>query len=126
MSSSEQESVAPALDEETRDVLREAKSYIAAGWWQGELSPDGKHVCLVGSIAKVRGITGEGGWLEAPVNDDPAIQALVETMGFDHPEFAIGELIAWNDAPERCVDEVIDLFDQALLRLARCRQREAG
>jgi hypothetical protein len=36
MSSSEQESVAPALDEETRDVLREAKSLPL---WDPRASP---------------------------------------------------------------------------------------
>lgn len=119
----------PALDEETRDVLRRAKEYVSRGWCQHSPACDNvgfavvphdvKAVswCVTGAVERaIFDVHGEarppeGGWgvgghrYRIARKIKPVIAALMQTD--DEP--------GWNNAPGRTQAEVVALFDRALL-----------
>lgn len=85
------------------EVLREARNVLfERGWYQGYYySFADDSVCLRGAVS-----VAHCGRVMGALYESPAIRVLERII----PERNVA---AWNDAPERTFDEVIDILDRA-------------
>jgi hypothetical protein len=90
----------PVVDEEVRDVLREAKGLVAQGWCQHHAHL-GDKFCVLGALITAS-VGGE--WRAVTRARHAVRQHIPATVTI--PE--------WNDAPGRTQAEVVALFDKAL------------
>jgi hypothetical protein len=97
------------MNDELRNLLRDAKGRVVKSWGQGfESSPPVDGVCALTSLNSLSGPT--------PVNlrhEAERVLALAAGMqlGDEYPGFL---LYRWNDVPGRTQEEVVAIFDIAL------------
>jgi hypothetical protein len=92
---------------EARRILVEAKGLVSRGWFQ--LGPNGiARAVGEGTDCPLTacGVTGQKLGVSSALEE--AVQALADAAGVDH-------IPTWNDVPERTHEEVVALFDKALL-----------
>ena len=109
------------------DVLNLARTYVARGWTQLVPARDGtgQH-CLSWSGAAVQWCASGALNLAArqisPKQPDPYFDALYAL----HEIVGTRTLARWNDMPGRTREEVLEVFDQAIARLAQDTAHEDG
>jgi hypothetical protein len=89
--------------------LRAAREYIVTHGWCQNVSIDNGRACAVGGIFAVVG--GRMCTYEDTVRRQVAFDALRKTLvgrGISCP------VADWNDAPERTVEDVLDLYDATI------------
>jgi hypothetical protein len=91
------------VDEEVRDVLREAKGLVAKGWCQGH-AREGDKFCAIGALCTAAWETGD--W--------SVMKRARAALGSIIPPDYHSSLMQWNDTPGRTQAEVVALFDEAL------------
>lgn len=108
---------------EVQDTLRGAKEVLLnEGWAKGRLvtlSVAGPRFCVSGAIARALDLFGEN-WIvkEGPRASgiwNEVITELALTLEARGPRVRV---VSWNDANDRTVDDVIELIDETLARLA--------
>jgi hypothetical protein len=94
------------LPQVTRDLMDAKEILVQSGWCKGRFEDWRGRVCALGAIRRVPGISG--------VRRERVVHALCTTIS------SFSDLVDWNDAPDRTLDDVLALFDQAIEQ--SCRQ----
>jgi hypothetical protein len=94
---------------EARRILVEAKGLVSAGWFRGDRKSSDQH-CVLTALQRV------GGFKTARLE---AQGVLARCLGGK-------SIVFWNDAPERTHEEVVALFDKALLSLSESDVQPLG
>lgn len=93
-------------------ILKAAKTeLIENGWVKGHYFLEEKH-CVIGAIGKVQGIS------TSCAQNSEEVRILGLALGmvrYDDRDIG-GSVILWNDMPSRTFTDVIDAFDQAILK----------
>lgn len=100
---------------DTREVLVEGRRRLAEGGWVQNMLQDGWGAyCAAGAVS----------WDAAPQDYEPAISALAEVLhergvepsygGHDIHDWAT--VVTFNNEVARAVDEVLEVFDEAIAR----------
>jgi hypothetical protein len=107
------------VDEAIKTLRRAREILFEQGWYQGDLHGPDKESCLIGAIERARRIRlAEFDFEEAPVRKELEASLKPEVLAFfEDNEEGLYAIAAWNDAPGRTFDEVIDLIDLTIKRL---------
>lgn len=86
------------------DVLRDAHALIVEkGWWQG-----GRTRAVKGTHCAISALTSTG--VNESLAEEEAMGLLTEAIGVS----TLVDVVDWNDAPGRTVEEVLAAFDRAI------------
>ena len=99
----------------TRQILKQARELIKAGWCQMKYEHHGCY-CMVGAVQMAT--FGETGIDESEVDDifyEASLEHLREVLSVQN----LAQICDWNDLGARTQDEVIAAFDKAIEKVAK-------
>lgn len=94
------------MSEAVRDVLVTAKRILLErGWCQDVAEDDTGRCCLLGALSKAHVDEDQAPWRDA-----------VAALSRDLPRLGhhCANLVVWNDAPRRTLEDVLDLLDRTI------------
>lgn len=97
----------------TADVLKRARRLLERGWCQHQMASDAKGgMCAAGSSRAVAFCARGAIWTSAMALCSPEWHRAAEDAEAAM-EPIVGGMVAWNNAPERTHEEVLQAFDRA-------------
>jgi len=102
------------LESAVTKVLKKGRSRIEQGWGQRKLLDKYGNYCIVGAIDYIDdlGYAPDG----RPSHAAGMLLALAADLNLSLGKGLVGPLASWNDTPSRKKEEVLQVFDRAIVK----------